>query len=625
MSTGQDNRAPRMTVDKKWNAIGYHRALGQFWWNYVLLLVMALAALLFFSILIPNVLLPFPEVFGFYGVVTSLFSLLFTVLNAGTGDVVTRYVSEHSVNNPRKTLEYIRFFIWFQMISGLIQVTAIAIFTLYFMPINLEYMKWMFIIYATVQFPGMLSVYQGCLGGFSRFDKSNKLSVLQQAIIQPLVLVICVLLFRYLGGLFPAYGEMMGALIGYVIGNYLDDFITFAISARMFSPILKKIGFSIKDTIVPRVSWDVAKNAITFGSKIMLSGMLYELVHFFVNIMIIAWLPQYGVILGIYGIAKSVCDIALIQLPMTPVLSEAYNHGKYAMYSYGIAFQLKYIGLIVGFLSINIGMVLPVVLFNVIGGNYSIAAYIIPILMPVRATAIWCRFIDQVQVGASKPNHFVMTRIVEQATRFIAHLVLLHPLLLPSILPSHVELNFLGGTATAIPIFFVVYSFCDFPGMIVKIAFGFSLAKAKILKPVGEKLVVPYYQMGGAMVIVFVLMLFFNGGLVALFNMVVSLGGFYKYVMAGVYLLLVLFVIPFLMFFLYSLAGGWDDYGLSIFKDAVELAGPSRFLVRRLYAVCVWGHEHSPLKNKFPIPHEAAAREIAELDELKRKTYESLK
>nr|MDO8118441.1 hypothetical protein [Candidatus Sigynarchaeota archaeon] len=363
-----------MSVDKKWNAIGYHRALGQFWWNYVLLLVMALAALLFFSILIPNVLLPFPEVFGFYGVVTSLFSLLFTVLNAGTGDVVTRYVSEHSVDNPRKTLEYIRFFIWFQMISGLIQVTAIAIFTLYFMPVNLEYMKWMFIIYATVQFPGMLSVYQGCLNGFSRFDKNNKLSVLQQAVIQPLVLVACVLVFRYIGAQYPGYGEMMGALIGYVIGNYLDDFITFSISARMFSPILKNIGFSIRDTIVPRVSWDVAKNSITFGSKIMMSGMLYELVHFFVNIMIISWLPQYGVILGIYGVAKSVCDIALIQLPMTPVLSEAYNHGKYAMYSYGIAFQLKYIGLIVGFLSINIGMVLPVVLFHVIGGNYSIAA-----------------------------------------------------------------------------------------------------------------------------------------------------------------------------------------------------------------------------------------------------------
>nr|MDO8116926.1 hypothetical protein [Candidatus Sigynarchaeota archaeon] len=204
-------------------------------------------------------------------------------------------------------------------------------------------------------------------------------------------------------------------------------------------------------------------------------------------------------------------------------------------------------------------------------------------------------------------------------------LVLLHPLLLPSILPSHLELNFLGGSATAIPIFFVVYSFCDFPGMIVKIVFGFSLVKAKILKPVGEKLVVPYYQMGGAMAIVFGLMLFFNGGLVVLFNTVISFGSFYKYIMAGLYLLLVLFVIPFLMFFLYSLAGGWDDYGLSIFKDAVELSGPSKFLVRKLYLVCVWGHDHSPLKNKFPIHHEAAAQEITELDELKRKTYESLK
>ncbi|MBN2151046.1 MAG: hypothetical protein JW839_06365, partial [Candidatus Lokiarchaeota archaeon] len=195
--------AHKGNAEAAWNAIGYHRALGQFWWNYVLTLLMAVVALLFFSVLIPNFLLPFPEVFGFYGVVTGLFSLFFTVLNAGTGDVVTRYVSEHSVDNPRKCLEYIRFFIWFQMVSGLLQVTGIAILALYFMPLNLEYMKWMFIIYATVQYPGMLTIYQGCLNGFSRFDKTNKLSILQAAIIQPGVLIACVLVFKEVGAAFP--------------------------------------------------------------------------------------------------------------------------------------------------------------------------------------------------------------------------------------------------------------------------------------------------------------------------------------------------------------------------------------------------------------------------------------
>ncbi len=612
------------TTEAGWNAIGYHRALGQFWWNYVLTLLMAVVALLFFSVLIPNFLLPFPEVFGFYGVATALFSLLFTVLNAGTGDVVTRYVSEHSVDNPRKCLEYIRFFIWFQMVSGLLQVTGIAFFALYFMPLNLEYMKWVFIIYATVQYPGMLTVYQGCLNGFSRFDKTNKLSVIQTALVQPGVLIACVLAFKEIGAANPAYGEMMGALIGYVVGNYLDDFITFSISAHMFKPVLGKIGYSLRDTLRPSVSREVVRNSLVFGTKIMGSGMLYELVAFFVNIMIITWIPQYGSILGVYGIAKSICDIGLIQLPMTPVLSEAYNHKKYAAYNYGISMQFKYIGLIPGFLFTEIGMLLPVMLHAIIGGNYAIAAYLIPVLLPVRLNAIWCRFLDQVQVGASKPNHFVATRIVEQTTRLVAHFILLSPNMLPSILPPHVELNFLGGAAQSIPIFFVVYAFCDFPGMIAKMFFGFTLADRKILRPVGQKLRIPWWQMFGAMGLVVAAMVVVNGLLVVVFNWARGIDDAYTFVLAGLYLAFILFGAPFIMFFIYSLVGGWDDYGLGIFKDAAAVSGPSRFIVERLYKVSKWGHEHSPLKNRFPIMHEDAAREIAELNELKRRTYEKL-
>ncbi|MBD3188110.1 oligosaccharide flippase family protein, partial [Candidatus Bathyarchaeota archaeon] len=305
----------KQDVEEKWEEIGFHKPLGQFWWNYLLTIIMALASLIFTSVLIPNFILPFPETFGYYSVATAFFTLLFTILNNGTSDVVTRYISEHAVDNPRKTLEYIRFFIWFQMITGLVQVTGIALFSLYLMPDNLSYMKWVFIIYSTIQFPGMLTVYQGCLNGFQRFDKSNMLQIFQTALIQPLVLIGCVLVFKNLGAMYPGYGEMMGSLIGYVIGNYLDDFITFSISAKMFAPVLKKIGYSLRDTLIPRVSMDVVKNALFFGTKMMVTGMLYQLVHFFVNIMIINWVPQYGTILGIYGIAKSICDITLMQLP----------------------------------------------------------------------------------------------------------------------------------------------------------------------------------------------------------------------------------------------------------------------------------------------------------------------
>ncbi|MHA1793944.1 MAG: hypothetical protein ACTSVI_14985 [Promethearchaeota archaeon] len=608
-------------VASLWDEEGLHKPLAQFWWNYVIIIFQAIILLIFTSILIPNVLLPFPEVFGFYGIITSLFTLLFTILNNGTSEVVTRYVSEHAVDKPEKTLEYIRFFVWFQMITGLFQVTGIAIFALYFMPPNLEFMTWCFIIYSTIQYPGMLTIYQACLNGFQRFDKSNKLGILQVALIQPGMLILWILIGKTVGGLIPSYGEIMGSLIGYVIGNYLDDFITFTASAYMFKPILKKIGYSIIDTMIPRVSREVIKNALFFGTRIMITGMFYQLVYFSANLMIIAWVPQYGTILGIYGVAKGICDISLMQLPMTPLFSESYNHSKYSLYNYAIKFQMKYFGMIPGFLAIEIGMLFPVVLSTIIGGNYTLAAYIIPVLLPIRFTALGCRYIDQLQIGADKPNQFIITRIVEQVTRFFAHLFLLHPKLIPSLVPSHVTLSYLGGTPMDVPIFFVLYSFCDFPGMIAKNIFGFWLVDKKILKPVGEKLEFPWWQMVGAMSLVFIVMIGVNWILVQVFIGISTIGILAAFGMTILYLMLMMFGLPLVIFLLYSYFGGWDDFGLSIFHKAVMLSGPSRFYVRVIYKLSKIGHEHSPIKNKFPIPHEDAEREVDELNLLKKIAY----
>ncbi|MHA1369329.1 MAG: hypothetical protein ACTSRA_06405 [Promethearchaeota archaeon] len=609
------------TIERKWEEIGLHRPLGQFLWNWVITIIIALASLLFTAMIIPNILLPFPEIFGYYGIITALFTLLFTILNMGTGDVVTRYVSEHAVDNPAKTLEYIRFFIHFQMITGLFQVTGIAIWSLYFMPVNLEYMTWAFIIYATVQYPGMLNIFSSCLNGFQRFDKANKLQVMQIAFIQPVVLIICILIGRHIGGLIPSYGLIMGSLIGYVVGNYLDDFITFTLSAYLFSPVLKKIGYSIKDALIPHVSREVIKNSIFFGGRLMLTGMFYQVVHFAANLMIIAWVPHYGTVLGIYGVAKGVCDISLMQLPMTPVFSESYNHKKYHLYNYALKFQMKYFGVIPGFLAIEIGMLFPVVLARIIGGNYTMAAYIIPVLLPIRFTTLGCRYLDRLQVGADKPNHFIVTRVVEQVTRFFAHIILLHPKLIPSLLPSHITLNYLGGKPIPIPTFFIVYSFCDFPGMIAKNLFGFFLVDWKILRPVGQKLKFPKWQIFGAMSLVFVLMLGINYVLVRIY-VALSSNDIIAYVLAALYLLMMMFGIPFVIFFFYTLFGGYDDYGVKIFKNAMEISGPSKPYIRLLYRLIKWVHERTPLRNKFPIPHEDAKREIEELNEMKRIAYQ---
>jgi len=58
--------------------------------------------------------------------------------------------------------------------------------------------------------------------------------------------------------------------------------------------------------------------------------------------------------------------------------------------------------------------------------------------------------------------------------------------------------------------------------------------------------------------------------------------------------------------------GGWDDYGIKIFSDAVEISGPSKFLFRPIVKVNKLMIK-SPLHNRFGIPWKAAQDEAEEL------------
>jgi hypothetical protein len=96
---------------------------------------------------------------------------------------------------------------------------------------------------------------------------------------------------------------------------------------------------------------------------------------------------------------------------------------------------------------------------------------------------------------------------------------------------------------------------------------------------------------------------------------------------AAISLLFGLIMIPFLIYMpLTGLFGIWDDFNIKTFKKAVEISGPSRWIVNLFYKSAVWGISHSRLHNKFKIPWEDAEREIDELMELKKnaeaKTYE---
>jgi hypothetical protein len=92
-------------------------------------------------------------------------------------------------------------------------------------------------------------------------------------------------------------------------------------------------------------------------------------------------------------------------------------------------------------------------------------------------------------------------------------------------------------------------------------------------------------------------------------------------IIAGIILVMLgIYVLPSFGYFLpLSLLGGYDKNTLDDFNNAVELAGPSKLIVKPWSKFVSLGCRISPLHNKFPMFHENVKKEIEELMAMKRK------
>ncbi len=84
-------------------------------------------------------------------------------------------------------------------------------------------------------------------------------------------------------------------------------------------------------------------------------------------------------------------------------------------------------------------------------------------------------------------------------------------------------------------------------------------------------------------------------------------------------------IFPFGIYFpLYAFLGGWDKVELEIFKDAVEISGPSKWLANFIYKMSYKISQKSPLYNKYPIESEIPLKEMEELIEIRKSNLKNI-
>src|SRR6056297_1434955 len=116
--------------EDKWEEIGFHRALGGWFHNLVITLFGAVLGLVTINFVM-GLLYPYPEIQGYKSIADGFFfSIIYIVFDMGTAYGIQRFIAEYRVKDPLKMVEYIQFFVWYQMFTGLIQITVIPLIVL---------------------------------------------------------------------------------------------------------------------------------------------------------------------------------------------------------------------------------------------------------------------------------------------------------------------------------------------------------------------------------------------------------------------------------------------------------------------------------------------------------------
>jgi hypothetical protein len=165
-------------ANSEWENVGFHRPLGGFLVALSIGLILFIPLIIYQNLILPTYILPSAQALGIWGRVTQFFNLTWSFFDMGTSIAFIKYLSEYRVHDPKKGIQYGQLFVWWQALSGAIQVAIVislastlgprSAFALY---------VWSVIIHSIIQLPGFYQVMRHALTGFQRLDYSRLLDI----------------------------------------------------------------------------------------------------------------------------------------------------------------------------------------------------------------------------------------------------------------------------------------------------------------------------------------------------------------------------------------------------------------------------------------------------------------
>ena len=593
-----------------WDSLGFQRPLGQELWQVVLEQVQNALYIFIMMYLIP-IIMPFPEIIGINNLAAGLYAIFYIIFDTGTNFGIHRFIAEYRIKRPERMLMYVSFFIKYQMLTGLVQVTLLSWYTFgVIVHSNYAYLAWVLLLLLQKQWPGMLGIFKTVLSGLQHHAKVEMMNFAQGQVVERLTMIGFVLFGRWLGEQNPALGILMGIVIFTQIGNYVDDILFGIISGWYVNRILKRtMNISLKDLFKVKIEREVYKEMIFYGVQGSLLPILGTAVGTFLLVKQSSTISGYVAFTALInfggmfsGIVGQYGDFAL-----GVSIAESYSNKKLQLAQFYIAYKMRWRFFFKLLVSMAVLSVLPyfIYIIDIPGGPLQYYAGAIPYFIPLLFKRLIDPFFDLPGTIMYGAQHITANNIFS-AIQTVLHLII--TIILMDVFFLH-EMGYVG--------LLVLLGFGLWPAQAPVLVLRWFYVNRRIVQiRINKKATFLGPLISASPVIGFTQAWWYTG----FFPMVNAIG---LEVTITLSMLLLTVILLFVYFPLNVIVGGWDDYMFFTFKKAVDLSGPSKPFFLLIYKIMerfrvasikigTWN------KKGWSIPYEAAHREIIELNEWRR-------
>ena len=555
-----------------WEEIGFHRPLGGFLLALMLGLVLFVPLIIYQNLILPVYVLPSAQALGIWGRVTQFFTLIWNLFDMGTSAAFIKFMAQHRVDDPKRGIQYGQLFVWWQALSGAVQVALFVALAGTVLPRTAYALyAWSVLVHTFIQIPGFYQVMRHALTGLQRFDYAQILDEALYVVFPMLTQPVMVTAMLLWGRSHPVYGISTSGLLGLGLAAYATEALTFLMGLWLY----RRVGYNARVLFLAHFDWPTVKRAFGFGSFEMLGSVAWSVGQAVEILITQTRLLNYAEVWGNWVLAQNfIFSYQVLQTLFSnvmPAISETISHARLALSQYYEAMSYQWGGIV----SAYIGAVLLAVADRFILGASGpqfvrAAAYAGPLIIwGAIQYPSWVG--DSVQLASNRTYLKALLVAGEQLVRIVLAYMLLARFQINALIIAY----FVGLLSKDIVAYFANARLC-YPQR-----FYWWPALGAPLLAGAAHFAVLRWSMG----------LLWRG------DQVTSVLIFFIGILPSY---------PLFAFF-YGLFGGWDDGTLAELRRAVDLSSFMRPLAWLFWRATALGASISPLHGRFPIDVRNAA------------------